>query len=132
MIFLLPFLMLTPTHVTDGDTFRAGSLVVRIHGMDAPETRQPFGIESKQFAFCELSKQVAVVPVGRDKYGRLVCRVPGVDYRLVNAGLAWQFRRYDRSASFFAAELDAKEAKRGLWSGDAVAPWEWRKRWATW
>jgi endonuclease YncB( thermonuclease family) len=55
----------------------------------------------------------------------------GVDIgrRLVSAGWALAYRRY--SMDYVAAEDEARRAKRGMWRGTFVKPWNgahWRRR----
>ena len=40
-------------------------------------------------------------------------------------GLALAYRRY--STAYAGQERSAKAARRGLWRGDFVAPWDWRR-----
>jgi hypothetical protein len=42
----------------------------------------------------------------------------------VRAGLALAYRRY--SNDYVAEENAARDAKRGLWSGEFTPPWDWR------
>ena len=44
--------------------------------------------------------------------------------RMVRNGWALAYRRY--SMDYVEAEGEAKEAKRGMWKGEFVLPWEWR------
>ena len=124
--------------VSDGDTFTGldaenRQIKVRLHGIDAPEAKQPFGNVSKQ-ALSDLiaGKTVSVEEVDRDRYGRVVGRVT-VGGKLVNAeqvraGMAWRYVQFDRRNEFGGLEEEARRQRRGLWA-DArpVAPWEWRK-----
>ncbi len=106
---------------------------MRLHGIDAPEAKQPFGNVSKQ-ALSDLiaGKTVSVEEVDRDRYGRVVGRVT-IGGKLVNAeqvraGLAWRYVQFDRRNEFGGLEADARRQRRGLWADAApVAPWEWRK-----
>jgi hypothetical protein len=41
-----------------------------------------------------------------------------------SAGWALAYRRY--SMDYVAAEDEARKAKRGMWRGTFVKPWEWR------
>ncbi len=43
----------------------------------------------------------------------------------VTAGLALAYRRY--SKDYVGQEAAAQAARRGLWSGRFVAPWDWRQ-----
>ena len=46
---------------------------------------------------------------------------------LVQAGLAWWYRKYSDDKSLGKLEADAKKNRRGLWSDkNPVAPWDWR------
>ena len=55
------------------------------------------------------------------------CFVDGynVNARLVYKGLALAYRKY--SKQFIPEEDKARVAKRGMWAGEFVAPWDWRK-----
>ena len=130
--------------VADGDTVTVLDATqvqhrVRLAGIDAPESGQPFG----QAAKVALSQRVAGRTVEvewhkRDQYDRLIGKVvcDGIDAGLaqVRAGLAWWYRRFSAEqppvdrAIYEDAEARAKAAGRGLWSSpDPVAPWDWRK-----
>ena len=68
----------------------------------------------------------------RDRYGRViaVCYAGGVggpelNAWLVSEGWALAYRRY--STDYVAEEQAAREARRGLWRGEFVPPWEWRR-----
>lgn len=140
---LLLLLAAPPTELTgrvvrisDGDTIvilvGREQVKVRLHGIDAPESKQPFGQRAKERLgeLCH-ERDVVVRVVGKDRYGRTVgvVLVDGVDVgaEMVFSGLAWQFTRYDKSERLASYQLDAMEAGRGLWSQPAVPPWEWRR-----
>lgn len=55
------------------------------------------------------------------------CYVGGVDIGAwtVEQGWALAYRRF--SLDYVEAEDRAREAKRGMWAGPHVAPWDWRK-----
>jgi micrococcal nuclease len=125
--------------VADGDTatvLAAGNVQhkVRLHGIDAPETRQPFGARGREeLAGLVHGKTVTVRPVDRDRYGRTVARieVDGTDVNLamVAAGLAWHYTRFSDDQALAGAEAAARRARRGLWADrEPVPPWEWRAR----
>jgi endonuclease YncB( thermonuclease family) len=67
--------------------------------------------------------------VERDRHGRLVAKVfspnrVDIGRRLVSAGWGLAYRRY--SMDYLAAEHEARKARRGMWRGTFVKPWEWR------
>ncbi|MFP4011694.1 MAG: thermonuclease family protein [Spirochaetaceae bacterium] len=125
--------------VRDGDTVEVdtGSAVeaVRLHGIDAPESDQPYG--GRATAFTEERSPglpVIVEVIDRDRYGRLVGEVvlpdgESLNEALVEAGYAWWYRRYaPEDEALRRLEEEAREAERGLWAAeDPVPPWEWRR-----
>jgi endonuclease YncB( thermonuclease family) len=64
--------------------------------------------------------------VERDRLVAKVFSPNGVDMgrRLVSAGWPLAYRRY--SKDYVAAEDEARKARRGMWRGTFVKPWEWR------
>ena len=113
---------------------------IRLDGIDAPESGQPFGRASKQHLAELLANRQAVAECSKtDRYRREVCRVlvGGADAGLeqVRAGLARFFRRYakelppNRRQQHSDMEAQAKGERRGLWANsEPVAPWDWRAR----
>ncbi len=67
--------------------------------------------------------------LGRDRYERMVarCAVAGENLEkwMVANGWAIAYRRY--SLDYVDAEAEAQAARRGLWAGEFVKPWEWRR-----
>jgi endonuclease YncB( thermonuclease family) len=130
--------------ITDGDTITLLDAdkrqhKIRLDGIDAPESGQPFGGAAKRNLSDLAFNQEAVAECGKvDRYGREVCRVlvDGVDVCLeqIRAGMAWFFRRYakelppDRREQYAGAEAQAIGERRGLWAEAAtVPPWDWRR-----
>lgn len=125
--------------ITDGDTIkvmRSGRAErVRLHGIDCPESHQPFGTRAKQFTGdLAFGKVVTVHVRDVDRYGRLVGGVTLPDGRnlnqeIVRNGYAWWYRQYARGdRELERLEEEARAAKRGLWGGSTpVPPWEFRK-----
>lgn len=129
--------------VRDGDTLSIGPVIIRLNGIDAPETGQTcIGAEGRQWdcgaaATAELVALIGVRPVQcvlreRDAYGRLVsdCAVDGIDLSgaLIEVGLAWAFTAY--STKFDGLEAVARAGSIGIWSGENQAPWDYRaNRW---
>ncbi|NWA64074.1 thermonuclease family protein [Pantoea sp. B9002] len=134
--------------VLDGDTVEVLNNGrperVRLIGIDAPESGQPFGTKAKQHLLNLVgNRQVDVISNSVDRYGRslgqLVVNVPlpasvttypiYVNYEMVSSGLAWAYRFDNKPTDTIAADLEskAKSNKVGLWSAPgAVEPWKWR------
>ncbi len=123
--------------VLDGDTIEVlhdgKAERIRLNGIDCPEKRQPFGQKAKQFTSAMVfGKHVTVEPLRKDRHGRTVGDVivsdgSTVSRELLKAGLAWWYRKYSTDRSLEALELEAREAKRGIWSDPhPIPPWEMR------
>ena len=122
--------------VVDGDTVDVrrgdgGVTRIRIHGIDCPEDGRPFAAVARRFTrTLVFDRDVVVAPLDRDRYGRTVARIrvdgSDVSESLVQAGLAWHFRRYSDDPRLDALEREAREAGRGVWRdaapGDACPP----------
>ena len=126
--------------VIDGDSIQVAGREVRLHGIDAPEFMQtcvasgkiwPCGKRAaRAFARRISGRRVACTPKDRDHYGRIVarCRQGGEDLNawLVAEGWALAYRRHSRA--YVDEETAARAARRGIWRGDFVPPWEWRRK----
>ena len=128
-----------PARVIDGDTLDVGGVRVRLHGIDAPERAQRCRVQGRT-RLCgrdstrALAGRIGASPVvcearDRDQYGRVIgiCRANGGDLNAWMVAERWAFayRRY--SHAYVGHETRARAEKRGVWAGDVVAPWEWRK-----
>ncbi len=127
--------------VTDGDTLvvepeSGGDRVkVRLHGIDAPERKQPYGEASRGFAIdIALFKSVEIEETARDRYGRIVAIVwlptgESLQSELLRAGLAWVWPRYCMNCDkWMDLQRRAMEAATGLWTDEnPITPWEWRR-----
>lgn len=155
--------------VTDGDTLRvrhcpwpwpipaptpAGkasdtTIAVRLLAVDAPEigkfgsVTQPFAEDSKEFVVSAvLGRRVRVLPLQRDRYGRLVCEVrhgplgrSDLSMSLLRRGLAVVYRGGDGTYGagtlqrWERAEERAQRKRLGLWRDGvegAVSPSEYK------
>lgn len=112
---------------------------IRLEGIDAPESHQAFGTQSKKnLSEMVFGKDVTIVYQKTDQYGRLVGKIllNGKDINLeqVKAGMAWHYKEYQREQTpedrdlYAAAEEEARKARRGLWQDpDPVEPSAFRK-----
>ena len=124
--------------VIDGDTIvvkiQGAELEFRLAEIDAPESEQPYGKESRQQLAALIGEQQCVlVPLENDHYGRLVAHlwVSGtyVNEEMISRGAAWFDAEYGRHPFLYQVENEARDTKVGLWalpSKDRVPPWEWR------
>ena len=64
-----------------------------------------------------------------DRYKRIVavCRTGGEDLNawMVSEGWAMSYRRY--SPDYIRQEDNASRSKVGIWQGEFIAPWDWRR-----
>ena len=104
--------------VADGDTITI---------LDAPEKGQAFGNVSKQhLSSLVFGNDVRVKYKSRDKYGRILGTVyvdgKDINLEMLRAGLAWHYKRYDKTQAYAAAELEARQSRRGLWVDSNPTP----------
>ena len=125
--------------VIDGDTLEIRGTRIRLHGIDAPESDQvctgPHGkYRCGQRAALALSDKigngvVSCEPRDVDRYGRVVavCGAHGEDLNgwIVANGWAIAYRHY--SIDYVQQEETAAAAKVGIWQGEFVPPWDWRR-----
>lgn len=139
--------------VTDGDTTQVLTseqelFKIRLTGIDAPESKQPFGNASrKNLADMVAGKEVLVESSKTDRYGRVLGKVwvkPSdcascgktldANHAQLLAGMAWWYRYYAKEqppedrGRYESAEEGAVKRNLGLWSEPSpVPPWDWRK-----
>lgn len=132
--------------VADGDTItveldNGKRERIRFEGIDAPESSQTYGRESRKNLIGLLEEYGSCVTVEyerRDNYGRIVGKVisSGVDlnFEQVKSGSAWVYRNYLKNLSpadkarYIAAEVSARNRNAGLWvDPDPTAPWIYRR-----
>src|SRR6267154_2750035 len=130
--------------IADGDTVTVLDATntqhrIRLQGIDAPESHQAFGTQSKK-SLCDMifDKEVTVLYDKTDQYGRLVGKIllNGKDVNLeqVKGGMAWHYKEYEREQSpedrelYARAEDEARSARRGLWvDASPTEPGEFRR-----
>ena len=125
--------------VADGDTITILDAArvqhkIRLNAIDAPEKAQAFGQKSKEYlSALVFGKDVTVRWKSKDKYGRVLGTVfvgtTDVNLQMVQAGFAHHYKRFDRSPAYAAAEADARQNRRGLWSDpNPIPPEDYRHR----
>ena len=125
--------------VIDGDTLSIDGVRHRLSAIDAPESEQTCerggttwlcGQEAaKMLRELVRGKTVRCETSELDRYGRRVsvCYVgtSNLNSTMVQDGYALAYRQY--GTEYVDEEDSARQAKRGLWSGEFDAPWDWRR-----
>lgn len=126
--------------VIDGDTIEIHGQRIRLHAIDAIESRQRCQLPDGRSWNCgrdaarALADKIGRRPVSCrvtdvDRYRRLVaiCFQGGVDLNawLVQSGWAVAYRPYGRD--YVGHEAEARAARRGIWASTFVMPWDWRR-----
>lgn len=124
--------------IADGDTLTAlgrghTRMKCRLYGIDAPEKKQAFGQASKaSLAALAFGRSADIDVVGRDRYGRSLCKVAvaglDVNREQIARGMAWMYRQYASDRDYSDAEMAAQAHRLGIWrDAEPVAPWEFRR-----
>ena len=97
--------------VTDGDTITVlrgkQKIKVRLYGIDAPEKKQLFGPEAKQYLHILLyQKEVTLKSHGKGRYGRTIGEVflkdgTNVNLEMVADGYAWWYEQYAKEQTSY-------------------------------
>jgi endonuclease YncB( thermonuclease family) len=131
----------TVSRIVDGDTLWLKTegdgeppVVVRIEGIDAPESCQAGGAQATAaLNALALGRAVTVRVAARDEFGRTIGKVydgeKDIGDRMVRDGMAWSSRfQYDRGP-YVAEERMALALKRGVHADpSAIQPRDFRKR----
>ena len=124
--------------VIDGDTLTVVDTAkkqhrIRLAGVDAPEAKQPFGLESARSLARLCYKKPAKVEWKAKERGLLVgevtCDGVQANEEQVRRGMAWVPPRQAvmPGSALYELETYARLRKVGLWADDkAMPPWEWR------
>ena len=112
---------------------------IRLQGIDAPESHQAFGMQSKQsLSQLIFDKDVTVEYEKTDRYGRIVGKIildgADIDLEQIKAGMAWHYKDYEEEQTpadrdlYARAEDEARNARRGLWvDTNPIEPSEYRR-----
>lgn len=134
----------TVVRITDGDTLvvldtNKVQYKIMLTGIDAPEKKQAYGMKSKENLSDLVAGKFVVVEYDKlDRYKRVLGKIllNGEDVNLeqVASGMAWHYKQYQGEQSrtdqrtYSEAEIDARNAKRGLWHDpEPIPPWNYRK-----
>ena len=127
--------------IVDGDTIHIGGTKIRLHGIDAPESRQTCQKADRSEYRCgEMATFTLFEIIGKrwvtckgetvDRYKRriAICFAGPYDINaeMVRRGWALAYRRY--SMDYVDEEEDARNRKAGMWQGEFMKPWEWRRK----
>ena len=123
-------------------SIRGQSARIRLYGVDTPEGQQTCeNAAGKRYlcgsraadalsALIGRNGRVSCQEEDRDRYGRIVavCQANGRDINaeLIRQGWALEYKQYS-DGRYSGDEAEAREAKRGLWAGKFVEPWDWRR-----
>lgn len=132
-------LTLDLVEVKDGDTVvvegsDGTTLTVRVWGIDAPESGQPYGpVATKATRQLVGGETVRLHVEDTGPYGRLIARVRTADVdlgqSLTYSGYAWHSRKYATSETLKDCEREARTEGAGLWAqDDPVPPWKHREQ----
>ncbi len=127
--------------VIDGDSIKLEEYgALRLVGIDAPELKQPFGTDSKDYLDVLMQETNYEVYVGfkeKDRYQRWLGDVfttnPSneiwVNQQMVVTGHAWQYLPLDRTIELMGSQVKAQLDRVGLWGldGEPQAPWDYRR-----
>ena len=126
--------------IIDGDTIHIKSNKIRLHGIDAPETKQTCKIDNQDW-YCgkqstkELKNLIKNQKVecnvnDVDRYNRYVaiCYVNEININqwMVKNGWAIAYRYY--SKDYIVEEKYANDNKLGIWKSEFIEPYAYRKK----
>lgn len=128
--------------VIDGDTIELltkenpynhiTKLKIRLYGIDAPELKQAYGKEAKEYLSALVLKQeVSLIIENKDKYDRFVgtlfLKGQDINKEMVKNGYAHAYESF--SNKYLTEQADAKMFKLGLWQDERVmSPSEFRRK----
>ncbi|WP_415013131.1 thermonuclease family protein [Brevundimonas sp.] len=124
-----------PARIVDGDGLEIGGQRIRLHGVDAFETRQMCGGHACGRASADAlrtlvgGRSVDCAEMDRDRYGRIVavCHAGGQDLGAaqVRRGHAVAYTRY--SQRYVLEERAARRDNAGAWAYGFTPPEDWRR-----
>ncbi len=134
VLLSLPSLAAEVNHCSDADTCwikdEGKQYKIRLHGVDAPESDQPYGPEAKRFMNNLVGHKQVSLRCSGISYDRKTCSIylngKDVSAILVRAGYAWDYPEYS-NGRYAQEQAKAKAAKVGLWKDSNItSPYCWR------
>ena len=128
------------TRVADGDTIwvrgsgeQGKGVKVRLDRIDAPESKQDYGFEAKEYLNGRIGgKTVKVEWEKKDQFGRILGIVyledTDINLEMVATGNAWHYAHFDQTPEYAEAEKSARAARLGLWADESpINPYDFRQ-----
>ncbi len=125
----------------EGDVLSLNGQVVKLWGVDAPDLGQTCRDKRGQDYDCATQaknmlqqlvgqNQIICYIRGKDSHGQQVgtCGINDLDLAALQVRSGWAMAYQDLSPQYVELEALAQSRFRGLWSGTAEAPWQWRSR----
>lgn len=143
LLFLLSFSLYSQSgrvvKIKDGDTIVLvdslnNQITIRLAEVDCPESGQAFGKNAKMFTADQVGmKEITYEVLSIDRYNRIIAKVfyegKYLSEEIIKSGFGWHYKQYSNSTKLSSLEILAKKNKLGLWQDkNAIAPWEYRKR----
>jgi endonuclease YncB( thermonuclease family) len=123
--------------IVSGDSLDVRGYRLRLFGIDAPELGQVCMRDGSAYdcgriaatALMDLTAGIAVRCLPKHRMNEtLVAECYASDYDLSEGMVytGWALALPDEGRRYEGLENGAKKARRGLWGGEFIAPWEWR------
>ena len=126
--------------IITGDTLEVAGRLVRLVGVDAPETGQSCLLADGRAYDCGLVAKTALMDLtaGVSVSCKLIqtkatiptvalCKAGGYDLSKGMAHTGWALAWPREGMVYAGIERYARQKKHGLWKGRFVAPWDWRR-----
>ena len=125
--------------VVDGDTIKVGQQLIGLFGIDAPEVKQTCVTDAKRWPCGRRAREALRDFIGnnrvecygaeRDRQGRLlaVCLRGEEELNKWLVQQGWAIVYPIGADSYDVEQEAARSARRGVWQGKFVRPWEWRR-----
>ncbi len=127
--------------IREGDVLKVshpekGVITIMLYGIDAPDKKQPFFKQAKEFLTGKVEGQVVNVLefVTEQKVVAAIIVHDGVNIneQVLQAGYGWVYKKYchqDFCSDWLTYEKQARDQKLGLWQDEnPTPPWEWRNK----